>query len=187
MALQVPSWQSSEPLDVASTNYEAALREWIGEEESQKLINDLAMTGKLKNIPKLLQRGVVLTDVDMVWNDPEEAWISTSELGLVSLGKEALFMRIPGKLMLNRSRSGDAFTLYFHGDEENWYYHDYKLDGKTGRMNLTTSDMAFYELLAELKANKREESTKEGQSFSFQYMASRRRRDNLVDSYRDFD
>ena len=187
MAMQVPSWQTSEPLDVASTNYEEALREWIGNEESQKLINDLAMTGKLKNIPKLLQRGVVLTDVDLVWNDPEEAWISTSEFGLVSLGKEALFMRIPGKLMLNRSRSGDAFTLYLHGDEENWYYHDYKLDGKTGRMNLTTSDMAFYELLAELKANKREESAKDGQSFFFQYMASRRRRDNLVDSYRDFD
>ena len=187
MALQIPSWQSSEPLDIASTNYEQALRTWIGEEDSEKLINDLVMTGKLKNVPKMLQRGIVLTDVDLVWDDPEEAWISSSEFGLVSLGKEALFMRIPGKLELNRSRNGDAFTLYFHGDEENWYYHDFKLDGKTGRMNLTTSDMAFYEQLADLKASKKEESTKDGQSFFFQYMASRRRRDNLVDSYRDFD
>ena len=97
-------------------------------------------------------------------------------------------MRIPGKLILNRSRSGDAFTLYFHGDEENWYYHDFKLtNGKDGKMNLTTSDMAFYEMLAELKAGKREETAKDGQSFFFQYMASRRRRDNLVDAYRDFD
>ena len=187
MALQIPSWQSSEPLDIASTNYEQALRTWIGDEDSQKLINDLAMTGKLKNVPKLLQRGVVLTDVDLVWDDPEEAWISTSEFGLVSLGKDALFMHIPGKLELKRSRSGDAFTLYFHGDEENWYYHDFKLDGKKGRMNITTSDMTFYEELADLKASKKEETTKDGQSFFFQYMASRRRRDNLVDSYRDFD
>ena len=72
MALQIPSWQPSEPLDIASTNYEQALRTWIGDEDSQKLINDLAMTGKLKNVPKLLQRGVVLTDVDLVWDDPEE-------------------------------------------------------------------------------------------------------------------
>ena len=187
MALQIPSWQSSEPLDIASTNYEQALRTWIGDEDSQKLINDLAMTGKLKNVPKMLQRGVVLTDVDLVWNDPEEAWISKSDFGLVSLGKEALFMHIPGKLELKRSRSGDAFTLYFHGDEENWYYHDFKLDGKNGRMNVTTSDMTFYEELADLKASKKEETAKDGQSFFFQYMASRRRRDNLVDSYRDFD
>lgn len=96
-------------------------------------------------------------------------------------------MHIPGKLELKRSRSGDAFTLYFHGDEENWYYYDFKLDGKKGRMNITTSDMAFYEELANLKASKKEETTKDGQSFFFQYMASRRRRDNLVDSYRDFD
>ena len=88
---------------------------------------------------------------------------------------------------LKRSRSGDAFTLYFHGDEENWYYHDFKLDGKKGRMNITTSDMTFYEELADLKASKKEETAKDGQSFFFQYMASRRRRDNLVDSYRDFD
>lgn len=187
MALQIPSWQSSEPLDITSTNYEQALRTWIGEEDSQKLINDLAMTGKLKNVPKILQRGVVLTDVDLVWDDPEEAWISKSDFGLVSLGKEALFTHIPGKLELKRSRSGDAFTLYFHGDEENWYYHDFKLDGKNGRMNVTTSDMTFYEELADLKASKKEETAKDGQSFFFQYMASRRRRDNLVDSYRDFD
>ena len=51
MALQIPSWQPSEPLDIASTNYEQALRTWIGDEDSQKLINDLAMTGKLKNVP----------------------------------------------------------------------------------------------------------------------------------------
>ena len=187
MALQIPSWQSSEPLDITSTNYEQALRTWIGEEDSQKLINDLAMTGKLKNVPKMLQRGVVLTDVDLVWDDPEEAWISKSDFGLVSLGKEALFTHIPGKLELKRSRSGDAFTLYFHGDEENWYYHDFKLDGKNGRMNVTTSDMTFYEELTDIKASKKEETAKDGQSFFFQYMASRRRRDNLVDSYRDFD
>ncbi len=61
------------------------------------------------------------------------------------------------------------------------------MDGKKGRMNITTSDMTFYEELADLKASKKEETTKDGQSFFFQYMASRRRRDNLVDSYRDFD
>ena len=54
-------------------------------------------------------------------------------------------------------------------------------------MNVTTSDMTFYEELADLKASKKEETAKDGQSFFFQYMASRRRRDNLVDSYRDFD
>ena len=187
MALQISSWQSSKPIDITLTNYEEALRTWIGEEDSQRMVNDLAMTGRLKNIPKILQRGVVLTDVDLVWDDSEEAWISKSNFGLVSLGKEALFMDIPGKLEFKRSRSGDAFTLYLHGDEENWYYHDFKLDGKTGRMNVTTSDMSFYEELADLKARKREESAKDGQKFFFQYMASRRRRDNLVDSYRDFD
>jgi len=42
-------------------------------------------------------------------------------------------------------------------------------------------------LLAGLKADKRRDKLKNGQSILFQYMASRRRRDNLVDTYRDFE
>ena len=188
MAIQIPSWIKSTPLDIQSTNYEAALATWLGREDSQALINDLAMTGKLKNVPKAMQSGTVLTDVDLVWDDTEEAWISTSSFGIATLGKEALFMKTQGKMELRRSRSGDAFTLYFHGDEENWYYHDYKFtNGIEGKMNVTTSDMVFYELLAELKAEKRRDKIKSGQSILFQYMASRRRRDNLVDTYRDFE
>ena len=188
MALQIPSWQESSPIDIQSTNYEMALSSWMGQEDSEALINDLAMTGKLKNVPKFMQNGVVLTNVDLVWDDSEEAWLSTSSFGLATLGKEALFMETQGKLELRRSRSGDAFTLYFHGDEENWYYHDYKFtNGTEGKMNVTTSDMVFYELLAGLKADKRRDKLKNGQSILFQYMASRRRRDNLVDTYRDFE
>ena len=127
----------------------------------------LGHDGKIEECPEIVATGVVLTDVDLWWDDPEEAWISTSEFGLVSLGKEALFMHIPGKLELKRSRSGDAFTLYFHGDEENWYYHDFKLDGKKGRMNITTSDMTFYEELADLKASKKRKPPKTAKVSSF--------------------
>jgi len=188
MALQIPAWQVSEPIDFASTNYEQALTTWLGMEEGQKIINDLALTGKFKSVPKFMQHGVVLSNVDLVWNDGEEMWTSESQFGLVSLGKEALFMHIPGKLELKRSRSGDNFVLYFHGDEENWYYHDFKLiDGKNGALNITTSDDIFYDILTDIKADKRKDKTKDGQTTEFKYMASRRRRDNIVDTYRDFD
>ena len=52
------------------------------------------------NYPQQVQE--IFTDVDLVWDDPEEVWISKSDFGLVSLGKEALFMHIPGKLELKR-------------------------------------------------------------------------------------
>jgi len=160
----------------------------LGEDDSQKIINDLALTGKFKNVPKTMQNGVVLTGVDLVWNDGEEMWTSGSKFGVVSLGKEPLFMNIPAKLELKRSRSGDNFVLYFHGDEENWYYHTYKLiNGKEGTLSINTSDLVFYDILTEIKADKRKDKTKDGKTTEFKYMASRRLRDNLVDTYRDFD
>jgi hypothetical protein len=188
MALQIPAWQVSEPVDFASTNYEQALTTWLGMEESQKIINELALTGKFKSVPKFMQNGVVLSNVDLVWNDSEEMWVSESQFGVVSLGKEALFMDIPGKLELKRSRSGDNFVLYFHGDEENWYYHDYKLiDRKDGTLNINTSDDIFYDILTEIKADKRKDKTKDGQTIMFKALSSSRPRNKLLSTYRDFD
>ena len=55
MALQIPSWEPAEPVNIVETNYEQALQVWLGAKESTKLVNDLAMTGKLKNTPKSMR------------------------------------------------------------------------------------------------------------------------------------
>lgn len=183
MALQIPSWRDATPIQVSSTNYEEAIRTWLGEEPSEKLINDLVMNGSFKNIPKKLQESVVITGLDLIWDPNEESFISNGRMGIVSLGKASVFQQIQGKLELKRSRSGDSFVLYLHGDEENWYYFEFKLN----KLNVTTSDMTFYEILADIKADKRKIKDKEGNSYLFQYMSSSKRRDNLVDTYRDFE
>jgi hypothetical protein len=183
MALQIPSWLPAKPLELSETNYEYALREWLGKEDSDKLIGELAMTGRLKNIPKKLRAAVILTGVELIWDPLEEAFISTSKVGIASLGKEVVFQEIPGKIELIRSRSGDSFKLYFHGDEENWYYMDYKL----GTLNVTTTDIPFYNILTDVKAKKRKIKSEDGSRYMYQAMPSRKRRNDLVDEYRDFD
>ena len=183
MALQIPSWQNASPIQVSSTNYEEAIRTWLGDEQSEKLINDLVMNGSFKNIPKKLQESVVITGLDLIWDPYEESFISNGTMGVVSLGKEAVFQQIQGKLELKRSRSGDSFVLYLHGDEENWYYFEFKLNN----LKVTTSDMTFYETLADIKSDKRKIKDKEGNSYLFQAMPSRKRRDNFVDTYREFE
>ena len=183
MALQIPSWLQAEPLDVASSGYEYALREWLGKEKAEKLITDLTMTGKLKNVPKELKNGLVITGLELVWDPFEEMFTSIGTIGIATLGKELVFHRVPGKVELIRSRSGDAFRLYFHGDEENWYYLDYKL----GLLNASTRDIPFFDILTNIKSKRRKLKGKDGSRYLFQAMASRKRRDDMVDKYRDFD
>ncbi|MFZ8836114.1 MAG: hypothetical protein ACO2XQ_03630 [Flavobacteriales bacterium] len=188
MASQIPNWTASSSLNLGETNFETALSTWLGRESSQDLINDLALTGQLKNIPKQMRNAMILTGVDLTWDDREEAWISSSQLGIATLGKASAFIQMPGKLELRRNRSGDEFSLYLHGNEENWYFQDYKLvDGLHGKLNLTASDKVFYEILNDIRVEKRTDKGKEGQTITYQPITSTRKRDNLVDTYRDFD
>tara|TARA_B110000503_G_scaffold14381_1_gene19612 strand:- start:6219 stop:10703 length:4485 start_codon:yes stop_codon:yes gene_type:complete len=183
MTEQIPSWVSSEPVDVGQTNYEQALVSWLGKEKSEKLLNDLAMTGQIKNVPKKLQNSLVFTGVDFIWDDNEEMFVSEGNIGLVTLGKHLVFQEIPGKIELIRSRSGDAFRLYLHGDEGNWYYFEYKL----GKLNVSSPDLILLTMIADIKKDKKEVKGENGSRFLYQYLRNTIRRDDLVDKYRDFD
>ena len=183
MALQIPSWEPAEPVNILETNYEQALQEWLGDKASQKLLNDLAMTGELRNIPKSMRNTIVLTGLEMKWDPDLEEFISTSEFTVASLGDSPVFQKIPAKLILSRSRSKDSFTVYLHGDEENWYFLKYSKP----TLNCSSSDKVFLSQIADIKPKKREQKDKDGRRFTYNYMSKNTWRNNLVDDYRDFD
>lgn len=183
MALQIPSWEPAEPANIVETNYEQALQEWLGEKASKKVINDLALTGSLKNIPKSMRKSLVLTGLEMTWDSDLEEFTSTSEFTIASLGSAPVFQKIPAKLILRRSRSKDSFTIYLHGDEENWYLLKYAKP----ELQCSSPDKVFLTQIADIKPKKREQKDKDGGRFTYGFVNSYRWRNNLVDDYRDFD
>jgi hypothetical protein len=184
MASAMPTWQRAQPLNIFETNYEYALREWVGLEKTDKFISDLSLSGTFRKLPKELQHTMFLTGVELVWDPYEEMFVSEGMLGVVSLGENQVYQQIQGKMEWVRSRSGDMMRFYMHGDDMNYYFFDYKL----GMMNVTTRDQTFIDMLAEIKPDKRRVKGEErGERFAYQIMMSRRKRDDLVDNYREFD
>ena len=183
MALPIPSWEPAEPANIIETNYEQALQEWLGAKTSQKLINDLALTGELKNIPKSMRQSLVLTGLEMIWDSDLEEFTSTSEFVIASMGDAPVFQKIPAKLILRRSRSKDSFTIYLHGDEENWYLLKYAKP----ELQCSSPDKVLLSQIADIKPKKREQKNKVGERFTYGFVNSYRWRNDLVDDYRDFD
>lgn len=184
MAAAMPTWPQAQPLDIFNSNYEYALREWIGLEETDKIISELSMSGTFRRLPKSLEHTMLFTDIEWVWDPYDEMFVSEGPIGVVSLGEQQVFQKVQGKIEWIRSRSGDMMRIYLHGDDMNWYFFDYKL----GMMNVTTRDQAFIDLVAEIKPDKRRLKGEErGERFAYQIMMSRRKRDDLVDKYREFE
>ncbi len=182
IATQIPMWQGTSPLDVFASGYDRALRRSIGEEAAADALGDLSLTGQFKRVPKELQHTLVLSGIELVYDPSEESFVSEGPLGIVLLGDEQVFMQMKGKMEIQRMKTGDWLRLYLHGSDENWYYFDYRL----GTMNVSTTDTPFFDILLEVKAKNRT-IKEDGKRFGFQAMGSKKRRNDFVDRFREFD
>jgi hypothetical protein len=183
IAQSMPTWPRAQPLSIFDANYEYTLREWVGLERTDGLMADLSLSGTFKKLPKDLQHTMFFTDLELVWDPYEESFVSEGLIGVVSLGTHQVYQKVQGKIEWTRSRSGDMMRIYMHGDDMNYYFFDYKL----GMMNVTTRDQGFIDALAEIKPDKRRVKGEGRERFSYQIMMSRKKRDDLVDKYREFD
>ena len=182
IASQIPMWQDTQPLDIFASGYDQALRELVGVDQSDEALAELSLSGRFKRVPKELRHTLVFSGIDFIYDPSEESFVSEGELGLVLLGNEQVFMKVRGKIEVQRMKTGDWLRMYLHGGQENWYYFDYRL----GTLNVSTSDGPFLDILLEVKANNR--SIKEdGKRFGFQAMGSPKRRNDFVDRFREFD
>ncbi len=180
---QVEQWPGLAPVDIAKTSYEMSIREFVGLEESDKIIAELALSGQLKRLPAALQSTFYFADVKFEWDPIEESFVSVGPLGIASLGKKQLFRYIKGKIEFARTRSTDILRVYLHFDDANWVFMDYKL----GIMNITTTDKALTEIVTNLKDDKRRTKDEQGNKFTYQMNASKKKRNDFVDRFREFD
>jgi hypothetical protein len=180
---QLEQWPGLQPLDISKTMYERSIREAVGLEESDKIISELALNGQFKRLPEQMQSTLYFADVKFEWDPVEESFVSVGALGIASVGKKQVFRYVKGKIEIARSRSADVIRIYLHFDDANWLFLDYKL----GIMNISTTDKALVTILTELKDEKRRTKDEAGNKFAYQLVASKKKRDDFIDRFREFD
>ena len=125
LADQLTNAAVSTPLDFSSTNYEYALRELAGLEAADNALRELSREGTFKKVPKQIRYTFMLTGLDFFYDSYEDAFVSTPQLGIATIGDDAVFRSIPGRVEMVRDRGRDELVVYFHLSENHWYYFEY--------------------------------------------------------------
>lgn len=177
---QIEQWPNLNPVDVTKTKYEKALVEFMGTEKSDKLISELNLSGQLKKVPEEILSTFYFADVKWTWNPVDETFSTVGPLGIASMDKKQLFRYVKGKIEIERRRNADVLRMYIELDAGTWYYFEYKL----GIMNIISSDKEFLTIMTEIKDDKRrfEENNKK---YTFQFIASKKKRDDFVSRFAD--
>ena len=183
LAERIQAWPTALPLDVTQTTFEPTLREWLGLEGADEVLGGMTLMGVFKKTPASIQHRLLLTGLDLTWDASEDAFISGENgIGIVSMDKLPVFRRVPGRVEWSLAGTNGILRIYFHLDEENWYYFEYR----NGVMNITSKDQQFIDAITELKDDKRR-FKEDNRRFIYQILPSRGRRNEFVDRFPELD
>ncbi len=177
MATEILAYPEQSALDIGKTYYEKMMREVLGLERSDKLISELSIKGEIKKLPDELVKPIVLGDVKMRWDGPEQSWVSDGPIGIATILKKPVYRNVKGKVHVERKRSGDIMTIYLALDDQTYWFFQYTRN----YLYAYSSDQQFNTMLSELKDDKRQLPTGKDEA-PYQFILTNKKK---VDDFRE--
>lgn len=163
VGLRIATAPGVEPMDMTSTNLEAALVNLADQKTADKFKSDLLIKGEVKKMPDVFEDGFVFTDVRLrSFEKPE-----FQERGLITARKTASLVNIYGQpifknvdfeaffLQTQSDVSADKFMILFGLSPTKVYYLDYTMMKKDGDLRMVSSDKDFVATVNAIKEDKR--------------------------------
>lgn len=179
----LPNYQTSGDIALSESGFKLALYSELEPDEADELWQEYSLSGSLKGLPKEFQNRWIMDGIVLTWNPREDMWVSNGRIGMAWMGNNSVHRSFPGKIEIERSRSADAFRLYLHGDEFNWFFCDYK----AGSFAISSTDKSMLTEVSELKEGDSIVRLEDGRSVRLIANYQQKRRDDFIDAYREFE
>ncbi len=171
------------PLDGVfyGTEYEKALIEMVGKEESTKLIQELNLYGSFKKLPKELLKTLFLSDVELTWDASTGSYRYKGFIGITSVDKYQVNKMVFGLIELNKKRNGDELSIYFEPSDDSWFYFNYK----RGMLGAVSSHDDFNAQIRDTKDDNRTKKAEKGKPKITYVLSTAIQRRNFVRSFEE--
>lgn len=164
MAENIKGLPNDDPLDLTASNYDMIVKNALETKKSDKVISDLNLYGKMKDMPKELESSFTVLDIDVTWNEEKKSFLGSGMCGISNVLDEQLFKKCKLYFQLEKRRNGDVLHLYLEPFAGVFYYFTYK----AGLFQAVSSNSTFNSILADVKPSKATIKAK-GDIPSFQY------------------
>ncbi len=158
IAIKILAYPFLPPVNVATTQFEKALTDFAPKEKDD-VIETLTKKGVMPDLPDAFKKSIVFADVKFNWDENTSSFLSTGDLGLLSILGNPTTVYVKGKIQVSRSRRGNEIVVYFELDPNTWYFFRYKMDEKP-RMQFYSSDADFMKFFESIKEKDRMISSK---------------------------
>ncbi|MDB5236871.1 MAG: hypothetical protein JWR44_3864 [Hymenobacter sp.] len=101
------------------------LGQFIGDKGVEAYAARSGMAEPLMKLSPKLAHTILLSKVNLRWNEKKRAWYSVGQLGLAGVGKQPLNALINGYVEIRRENSTDVVEIYLEPEPQTWYYLKY--------------------------------------------------------------
>ena len=140
-------------------NYLLNLCKVVGTNEAENLYLDLEVSDEFAEFPSEMVSTLNFTNVNLVWNSTLKSYVSNGYIGLGNILNNQINSLLEGKVILDKKRNKNQFTIYLKTEFDDIYYFNYK----NGIMKCYSSNDDFMNIIKETKDSKRQAKQRKNQ------------------------
>ena len=140
-------------------NYLLNLCKVVGTNEAENLYLDLEVSDEFAEFPSEMASTLNFTNVNLVWNSTLKSYVSNGYIGLGNILNNQINSLLEGKVILDKKRNKNQFTIYLKTEFDDIYYFNYK----NGIMKCYSSNDDFMNIIKETKDSKRQAKQRKNQ------------------------
>ena len=109
LAKDVIEYPDLRSIDLNNSYYEQSLRELVGLKQSDKMISDLNIHGKVKKFPEELEKSFYFGDIRFRWNSDKKAYVSYGDIGIANVKKKQVMRYVKGRVVIFSAGTGNPY------------------------------------------------------------------------------
>tara|TARA_B100000902_G_scaffold149523_1_gene146050 strand:- start:594 stop:5042 length:4449 start_codon:yes stop_codon:yes gene_type:complete len=143
--------------------YKNTLSSVVGLTNSRELLLDIEAFDEFKKFPKELNKTITFTDLKLIWDDKQQAYLSKGRIGVGNVYEKQLNSVMDGWVRIKKKGGRDVLSILLKTEYGDVYFFEYK----NNVMYSYSNNFDFNDIISNLKDKKRISKDKKTKS---QYM-----------------
>ena len=181
MADTMKHFTGLEPVNMLSDRYRNGLKNLVGHNLTDQLLNEQKLFGAYKKFPDELKHTLVISNANFKWIQRDGTFHSFGDIGITSIMDIQVNKKVKGAIQTGTSRTGDYFAIYLELSPSYWFFFKYK----RGIMMAVSSDPAFNEIINDLRAGQRRQNVDRGEPKFYYHLGSMRDKNRFLENFKE--
>lgn len=118
--------QGEGTVDISRRAFRVAVNELFSEKDKRKFDEEVENYGAPDKVPDEMENAFTFSDLKLKWDPRSNSFLSEGAIGIGSILKTPVNMKVRGTVQLIRKRRGDELYIYFKDGLGTQYYFGYK-------------------------------------------------------------